>query len=695
VGHSLQQQLGFTTLFLTNFERLVTIGAEPTPLSYQVGVQDVRWFSLTLLAGFVAAVYFPPSGIEAQDDQPQPKTPAFTETVRPLLKSYCFECHNANKRKAGLNLEKIETNGEALDAFDLWTQVGERLRAKEMPPAKSKQPTDDERQTLLVWVKHVAESRVDYDALPKEQLQKLLAGPTMSRRLSRAEYNNTLRDLFGVDLHAGDLLPSEGGGGEGFDNAGATLFTTPPLMEKYLEAAELVLNTLLPAEPDKAKANSEVEAEQLEAVRRKLLTAVPGPKTTPREAARTMLESFLPRTFRRPTTAKEVERYLAMFDKAAKRGDSYEQSLKLALKGVLVSPSFLFLTETPPDRTGVYQLGHYEVASHLSYFLWGSMPDAELFQLASQGKLHDEKVLREQVQRMVRDPRSRSLADGFAAQWLGIRPLGVTIRPDARLFPEFNDELAAAMCEETMRFFDAIIREDRSVLDIISADYTFVNERLAAHYKMEGIQGQEMRRVKLDDPARGGVLGQASILTVTSFPHRTSPVLRGRWVLEELLGAEVPPPPPDVPVLNERKKENKELTLRQMLEQHRSKPECASCHSRMDPLGFGLEKFDALGRWRTEVAGKPIDSVGILPTGEKFDGPVELKKLLLEKRRPEFLRNLCRKMLGYALGREVTRAELCVVKDCAQALEQGEYRASRLLETIVLSYPFSHRYQKD
>ena len=263
----------------------------------------------------------------------------------------------------------------------------------------------------------------------------------------------------------------------------------------------------------------------------------------------------MPRAFRRPATAKEIDRYLGIFDKASQRGDPYDQSVKLALKGVLISPSFLFLIETPAEKKGVYRLDHYEVASHLSYFLWASMPDEKLLELAAQGKLHDEEVLRGQVRRMIRDPRARGLADGFAAQWLGTRPLGKTVRPDARTFPEFDDELAAAMREETVLFFDAIVREDRSVLEVIDADYTFVNERLAAHYKIDGVKGPQMRRVKLDDPARGGVLGHAGILTVTSFPHRTSPVLRGRWVLEELLGAEVPPPPPDVPVLNERRKD--------------------------------------------------------------------------------------------------------------------------------------------
>jgi hypothetical protein len=656
---------------------------------------------LTLLAGLLAAFCFSPPCAEARQEKPPLKDAAakevgFTSAVRPLLKTYCFECHNTNKRKAGLSLEKIETDTEALDALELWELIGKRLEAKEMPPAKRKQPTEDERQTLLGWVKHVAESQINYDTLTKEQLEKALAGETMNRRLSRTEYNNTLRDLFGVDLHAGDLLPSEGAGGEGFDNAGATLFTTPVLMEKYLEAAELVLSTLLPGPraKDKIRPANKVEAEKLEEVRRRLLVAVPGPQVTPRDAARKVLSALLPRAFRRPIIAQEVERYGSLFDIAAKRGDSYEQALKLAFKGVLVSPSFLFLIETPPNRTGIYQLNQYDMASHLSYFLWGSMPDAELLQLASEGRLHDDTVLRAQVQRMLHDPRARGLADGFAAQWLGIRPLGVTIRPDAKVFPEFDQELAAAMREETLLFFQSILSEDRSVLELLDADYTFVNERLAALYKIDGIKGTQMQRVQLKDPVRGGVLGQASILAVTSFPHRTSPVLRGRWILEELLGAEVPPPPPDVPVLKERKKDDTGETIRQKLEKHRAKPECANCHNRMDPLGFGLENFDVLGRWLTEQGGKPIDSVGILPTGEKFSGPVELKKLLLEKRRAEFLRNLCRKMLGYALAREVRRADMVVVKDCVQALEQGDFRASRLLETIVTSYPFSHRYQK-
>lgn len=657
----------------------------------------MRWFPLHLLAGISAITFavLPSQARQETADGAVPRPPGFSSDVRPLLKTYCVECHNPSKRRGGLDLEKIDQDAAALDLVELWAQVGERLDAKEMPPTKSKQPSDDERRVLSAWMGHVARSQICCDQLTDRQRENSLTGYTNTRRLSRTEFNNTLRDLFGVDLHAGDLLPSEGGGGEGFDNTGSTLFITPVLIEKYLEAAELVLGTILPAAAGPAPQPAGADAARLGQARRELLGEMPGEILSPRAAAEAVLRAFLPRAFRRPVTAAEVERYLTVFGKADRAGLPYEQSVKAALKAVLVSPSFLFLAETPPKKAGVYRLDPHEFASHLSYFLWASMPDAELTRLASQGTLYDPDVLMGQIRRMTRDPKSRGLADGFGAQWFGIRALGTTVRPDAKLFPEFTEELAAAMREETVMFFDNVVREDGSVLEFLDARYTFLNEPLAAHYGIGGVKGPEMRRVALDDPNRGGVLGQASILTVTSYPHRTSPVLRGRWILEELLGTEVPPPPPDVPVLNERKKAATNLTIRQRLEQHRAKPECASCHSRIDPLGFGFEGFDPLGRWRTQQAGQPIDSAGKLPTGETFDGPVELKKILTEKRRPDFLRGLSRKMLGYALAREVNRVDMCVVTDCVKALERGDYRASRLLETVVLSYPFSHRYHEE
>jgi mono/diheme cytochrome c family protein len=620
-----------------------------------------------IFLGAVSILCFLASAIPAQEKNGLPTSPltqgpSFTKDIRPVLKAFCFECHGAKKKKGELDLEKITSEAEALEWTDLWDLVGERLRANEMPPPKNPQPSEQQRQLLLAWVARAAQFQVSCDKITREQLEKSVAGYTMTRRLNRVEYNNKVRDLVGFDVRPGDLLPSEAGGGEGFDNTGATLFTAPAHLEKYLEAAEMVLGTLLPDDGKKGAATAaKVNAAELEAARRKLLIASPGTNNLePRDAARQILTAFMSRAYRRPVTDKEINRYLTLFDKAAQRGDAFEQSLKLALKGVLVSPNFLFLIEPAPDKEGPYRLGHYQVAQRLSYFLWASMPDEELFQLAKNGKLHNDDVLRQQVQRMLRDPRSRGLADNFAVQWLGLRPLGAIVRPDPKLYREFDDDLAKWMVLETVLCFDYVVRDNRSVLELIDAGYTFVNERLAGLYKMPGVAGKQMRLVQLSDPHRGGVLGHAGILTVTSHPHRTSPVLRGRWILETLLGGEIPPPPPNVPELPEKDKKGKVLTPREQLELHRSKAACASCHNRMDPLGFGLENYDPLGRWREQLDGKPLDTVGVLPTGEQFDGPGELKKLLLEKRRAEFLRNLSRKLLGYALGRQLNRYDLCV-----------------------------------
>lgn len=408
-------------------------------------------FPLLLTVGLLCVAGVPMAGSPAQTPQAQPSAPAgpsFTKEIRPLLKTYCFECHSAKKKKGGLDLEKFNTDTGPIEWPELWDAVKDRLVSNEMPPGKSPQPKEAERQKLLAYIDYVGRVQVSCDKLSKEQLEKSTAGYTMSRRLNRTEYNNTLRDLIGLNLRAGDVLPSEGGGGEGFDNTGGTLFTTPAHMEKYLQAAERVVATLLPAKDAKdAKDANGTNAKEVEAARKALLIAVPGDQLKPREAARMVLSKFMGRAFRRPVTDKELDRYLGLFDKATQRGDSYEQALRLVVKGVLISPNFIFLVEPAPEKEGPYRLGHYEMASHLSYFLWASMPDAELFELAAAGKLHDENVLRTQVRRMMRDPKSRGLAESFAIQWLDLRPLGPIILPDPKLFPDFDDDLAAAMRE--------------------------------------------------------------------------------------------------------------------------------------------------------------------------------------------------------------------------------------------------------
>ncbi|HVW36795.1 MAG TPA: DUF1592 domain-containing protein, partial [Pirellulales bacterium] len=354
-----------------------------------------------------------------------------------------------------------------------------------------------------------------------------------------------------------------------------------------------------------------------------------GEGLAPREAAREIVTRFASQAFRRPVEAEEVERCLILYDQSAAAGERFEDSVRLALARVLVSPHFLFRVELDPPGVEAgrdYPLGEYELASRLSYFLWSSMPDDELFSLAAANQLRLQ--LEPQIERMLKSDKSAAFLRSFAGQWLTIRKLD-EVSPDPQTFPEFDDELRTAMIRETELFFEAIVREDRSIFDLLDADFSFVNERLAKHYGIEGVAGKEFQRVKL--PAnRGGILTQASILTLTSNATRTSPVQRGKWVLDQLLNTPPPPPPPDVPQLDE----GKQLTgsLRERLEQHRAKAICASCHARMDPIGFAFENYDAIGRWRDKDGSFDIDSSGVLPDGQAFQGPAELKAILKGKR---------------------------------------------------------------
>lgn len=406
-----------------------------------------------------------------------------------------------------------------------------------------------------------------------------------------------------------------------------------------------------------------------------------------REAAREIVSRFATRAFRRPVKPEEVDGCLALYDLAEKEGERFEDCVRLALARVLVSPHFLFRVELdPPDAEPgkSYPINEFELASRLSYFFWSSMPDDELFELAASGRLRAE--LGPQIARLLKDDRSAAFMRNFAGQWLTLRKLAA-VSPDPQTFPEFDSDLRSAMVRETEMFFEAVVREDRSIFDLLDADFSFVNERLAKHYGIEGVSGPQFQRVKL--PAnRGGVLTQASILTLTSNPTRTSPVKRGKWVMEQLLNTPPPPPPPDVPQLDEAK----QLTgsLRQRLEQHRASPLCASCHQRMDPLGFAFENFDAIGRWREKDGDFAIDASGVLPDGETFQGPAELKNIL-KRQRDLFRRCLTEKILTYALGRGLEHYDYCAVDKIVAALEENGDKFSTLLVETVNSEPFQKR----
>lgn len=424
---------------------------------------------------------------------------------------------------------------------------------------------------------------------------------------------------------------------------------------------------------------------------RKLFVALPSATVTKAQAAEKIISNFTERAFRRPVTEAELKALLAFWTKADADERPFQESIALTLQAVLISPNFLFRIEAEPGpgENGIHTLTEVELASRLSYFLWNSMPDDELFALARQGKLRVS--LPAQVRRMLLDPKADSFAENFTGQWLQLR-LVDTVNPDKDKYPAFDESLRAAMRQETRRFFSAIVQEDRSVVDFIGANFTFVNERLAKHYGLPGVTGEEFRRVTFPagDP-RGGLLGQASILALTSYNNRTSPVLRGKWVLENLLNAAPPPPPPNVPKLEEDGKAALTGTMRQRMEQHRTNPTCAACHSQMDPIGFGLENFDAIGAFRaTDASQEKIDASGLLPDGRTFVGADGLRAVLLTQK-DEFVRCLTDRLLTFALGRGLERTDRRFVREIAANAAKNNYRFSTLVTDIVTSVPFQKR----
>ena len=388
--------------------------------------------------------------------------------------------------------------------------------------------------------------------------------------------------------------------------------------------------------------------------------------------------------YRRPVTSQEVDRLSRFVTMAQNEGLNLEQGMRLAVEAMLVSPNFLFRIER--DRgTDVHPISDVELASRLSYFLWSSMPDDGLLAKAEKDQLHEPAVLSAEIRRMLKDSKSDALVDNFAGQWLELRNLD-SAHPDPEMFPEFDAGMRASMRTETHMFFDSIVREDRSILDFINGNYTFVNGRLAKFYGIPGVQGDQFRRVSLDGTERSGVLTQASVLLITSYPTRTSPVLRGKWILENILNAPPPPPPPGVGSLD-TKGGPLSGTMRQQMEKHRTNPACASCHVRMDPMGFALENYNAVGQWRTHEGALPIDAAGVLPNGRRFNGPAELKALLLNDKNA-FAECLTEKMLTYALGRGLERYDRPAVKTIADRVESNGYHFSSLIDGIVNSLPF-------
>jgi hypothetical protein len=753
-----------------------------------------------------AQLTFAVSGAALRKDAERQK--ALEEKLLPFLKTHCSDCHNADEQEGGVAVHDLSTVDQLLKDRRKWEKVYRMINAGAMPPStydpKPEEPVRKEVAELLYG------ELFDFDCT-----QVRHAGRSTLHRLNRAEYNNTVRDLFGIAMTPADEFPQDDVG-EGFDNIGDVLSIPPLLMEKYLNAAETVAGAVIdtrdfskgmthkfgpeqfkaslngstngdgfyvlhtngnvsipfetPADgkykirveasqsqagPDQSKVAIQVDGEsvhefevkghfkpswhehdvtlkagshtiaaaflndfydekapekrrdrnlgvraievigpeggstpQWHETHRRFVTATPSETVSVTEAASTVLRPVLYRGFRRPVTDAEVSRFATLVDQTVtQHKETYEYGLFVALQAMLVSPDFLFRKEADPEGDATERnLNDYEVASRLSYFLWSSMPDDELLQLAENKRLLDRSILRQQIERMLRDEKALALGQNFASQWLNLRNLA-DVRPNPELFPEFDDSLRSAMGQETILLFNTIVREDRSVDEFLAADYSFINERLAKHYGIAGVTGDQFVRVSLQGTNRTGVLTHASILTLTSNPGRTSPVKRGKWIMENILGDAPPPAPPGVPPLEETTKDVTGLSLRERLELHRKDPGCASCHMAMDPLGMGLENFDAVGRWREKDGEKPVDPSGDLPSGEKFAGPSELISII-RGRQEKFSRTIVERLMVYALGRGLEYYDKCAVDQTMDLMKQRGNRFSALVEGIVTSDPF-------
>jgi hypothetical protein len=576
---------------------------------------------------------------------------AFKLNVEKFAAKYCFECHGNRRSKAGLNLEiAIRKPGEP-GLSRKWMECIANVNAHDMPPDDADQPSEDERKRFL-------------DAIA--QIKYLAArdpGPFVIRRLTKFEYGNTLHDFLGVDASIAKELPDEVPG-EGYLNS-----LSPMQTEQYLGIANAALQKMSAEARKRLFGNTDADV---------------------RDVARKLTRT----AYRRPPSEAELDVLVKVFNLGQANKLDRPDSLRLMLKAVLVSPQFLFITPSKDSLSSekIVPLDDYQLASRLSYLLWATLPDAELSKLADEGKLHEPAVLKAQTKRLLSDQRSRALFDGFGAQWLGLDTLA-TKTFDAQKFPQMTPDMRSAMYDEARLLFDSIVRENHSVVTFVSADYTFLNRTLASLYGLEKkITGADLQKVSLTNANRGGILSMPGILATTSFATRTSAVKRGVWVLEQVLGQRVPPAPPNVPALEKQdKRKVANLTLRQRTELHRTNAVCANCHKILDPIGFGLENFDAIGRWRDkDESGGPIDAVGELPGGKRFSSPKELKAIIAA-RKDELARNLTEKLLAYALCRQLDGFDHIIVDQMLKTIAADGYKMQTLISEIVTSYPFTNR----
>jgi hypothetical protein len=592
---------------------------------------------------------------------------SFSDQVLPLLREQCTSCHNPKKAGGGVDLTLLKDPNSVRLRYDLWKKAVKQVRNNTMPPGEPLAEAD--RKRMLDW--HQTEFVLSKTRDP---------GPPLLRQLTRNEYSNTIRDLLRINFDAASEagIPQENVV-DGFPNRAGSLVLESSLMEKYLTASDLALEHLFTS-PAAAQA------------RKQLLGAPPGKDQSAAKAARSVLTAVLRRAFRRPPTDKEIDRYVGIAEESLRTGDTFEAAIRKAMKPILVSPHFLLRVESGPSTPGeIERITDHELAVRLSYFLWSTMPDEELLDLADKGQLSQPDILEKQVRRMLASPKASALTNQFLTHWLQLPHLQKAL-PTQNQFPTYTRSLRDAMGQEIRLFCDHLRTADRSILELLDADYTFVNAELARHYGLKTVPAKGFEKVALrPEDHRGGVASMAGVLTMTSHTDRTKPTARGKWILEVLLGSPPPPPPADAGNFAPPPKDRPEpKNFREKLAQHANDRNCKGCHLKVDPLGFALENFDAIGRWRETVGDVPVDNVGTLPGGEEFRGREGLQKVL-NARRGEYVENVVVQTLTYALGRDAGYADEPTIHAVTRKLQDNEYRFSVLILGVVKSTPFQHR----
>lgn len=587
--------------------------------------------------------------------------PSYEKDVVPFVRQHCLGCHGDIKPKGDFRIALPKNEGAAAQLKSQWEKVANAIRSGDMPPADKPRPAVAASNLINQWIDEKSLGVVCAGNPP--------AGRVVMRRLNREEYSNAIRDLLGIGYRAGEDLPADDVG-DGFDNQADVLTLSPLHLEKYLASAESAVSQVLKG-PAKRGFGNRLEL----------------PSTN--EQLKPAIERFLRKAWRRPPETADSNRFVQL---ATAAGSKPEDGFAAAMTAALVSTRFLFVVEADPEPGKTERpLDGYELATRLSLFLWSSIPDDTLLDAASRGELDKPEGIRAQTERMLKDPKAKALARNFTGQWLQLRNLK-TIQPDPVRFPDITEALKEDMAAECEMFFANLLEENRPITEFVDARHTFVNDRLAKFYgiSLPRLRNAGFRKHEFTDNKRGGVTTMAGVLLVTSNPTRTSPVKRGKFVLDNILGTPPPPAPPGVEELKDDPGARKAASLRQRMEEHRRNPNCAVCHAKMDSLGFGLENFNAVGQWRTEDEGKPIDSAGELPGGKKFSNPAELRKILMEQ--PEVFANcLTRKMMTYALGRSLSAKDRCVVDRIVAELKAKGWGLAELVKAVALSEPFTRR----